>query len=114
MCKSTRYLYLENPEVFKQIHPTKNEGVDLMKLTVGSNKHILWKCERNHEWEARINSRHAYISKTGIKHKGNGCPYCDNQKVCLDNCLATVNPDVAKEWHPTKNENLTPFDVVAV
>lgn len=25
-----------------------------------------------------------------------------------ENDLATVNPMLAKEWHPTKNENLNP------
>ena len=29
----------------------------------------------------------------------------------LSNCLATLNPELAKEWHPTKNGKLTPFDV---
>ena len=27
------------------------------------------------------------------------------------NDLATVNPELAAEWHPTKNGNLTPRDV---
>ena len=26
----------------------------------------------------------------------------------LSNCLATTHPDLVKEWHPDKNENLTP------
>ncbi len=34
------------------------------------------------------------------------------KKVVLSNCLATTNPDLAKEWHPTKNGGLTPYDVV--
>ena len=28
-----------------------------------------------------------------------------------NSCLANVNPGLAKEWHPTKNGKLTPFDV---
>jgi len=27
--------------------------------------------------------------------------------------LAEVNPELAKQWHSTKNGNLTPFDVSA-
>lgn len=27
--------------------------------------------------------------------------------------LAEVNPELAKEWHPTKNGSLTPFDIFA-
>jgi hypothetical protein len=26
--------------------------------------------------------------------------------------LADLNPDLAKQWHPTKNGDLTPFDVM--
>ena len=29
------------------------------------------------------------------------------------NDLATVRPDLAKEWHPTKNDGLLPTDVTA-
>ena len=28
-----------------------------------------------------------------------------------ETCLVTVNPDLAKEWHPTKNGDLTPENV---
>jgi hypothetical protein len=31
--------------------------------------------------------------------------------VGADNCLQTVNPELAKQWHPTKNGGLTPNDV---
>ena len=29
----------------------------------------------------------------------------------LGKSLAEVNPELAKEWHPIKNNELTPFDV---
>jgi len=32
--------------------------------------------------------------------------------VVKSNCLATVKPELTKEWHPTKNGSLTPYDVV--
>ena len=31
--------------------------------------------------------------------------------VCADNCLQTVNPSLAAEWHPVKNGRLTTRDV---
>lgn len=34
-----------------------------------------------------------------------------NRKVSRDNCLAIMNPEVAKLWHPTLNGDLTPYDV---
>ena len=27
--------------------------------------------------------------------------------------MATTHPELSEHWHPTKNENLTPFDVIA-
>lgn len=43
--------------------------------------------------------------------RGSGCPFCVGQKVGVLNCLATINPELTKEWHPTKNKGLTPCDV---
>lgn len=45
-----------------------------------------------------------------VKQERN-CPYCSGKQVGLSNCLATLNPELAKEWHPTKNGDLTPYDV---
>ena len=42
---------------------------------------------------------------------GNGCSYCAGKKVGLSNCLATKYPEIASEWHPILNGNLTPYDV---
>jgi hypothetical protein len=40
-----------------------------------------------------------------------GCPFCAGKQVGLSNCLATKKPELAKEWHPIKNGDLTPYDV---
>jgi DNA-directed RNA polymerase subunit RPC12/RpoP len=40
-----------------------------------------------------------------------GCPYCSGKKVSKENSLANNRPDLCEQWHPTKNENLTPNDV---
>jgi hypothetical protein len=40
-----------------------------------------------------------------------GCPFCAGKKVGLSNCLATKRPDLAAEWHPILNGDLTPYDV---
>ena len=39
------------------------------------------------------------------------CSVCSGNTAVLSNCLATLRPDLAKEWHPTKNGDLTPFDI---
>ena len=43
--------------------------------------------------------------------KGYGCAICAGRQLGLSNCLATKRPDLVKEWHPTKNGDLTPYDV---
>ena len=69
-------------------------------VTAGSNKKVWWICEKGHEWEASINSR----------RNGVGCPICTNKKVLKGyNDLATVEPSLVEEWHPTKNLPLTPY-----
>jgi hypothetical protein len=83
----------------------KNEGLDPCKLTHGSHKKVWWICnnsECKHEWPAMINNR----------TRGRGCPACAGRVVTENNCLATTHPELSKGWHPTKNGNLTPHDVI--
>jgi len=92
-----------NPELAKEWHPTKNGKLTPYNVGVGSNKSVWWKCNKgdDHEWKALIITR----------QNGLGCPICSNQKVVKSNSLATLNPELAKEWHPTKNGRLTAYDV---
>ena len=97
-------LKTKNPELAKEWHSTKNGDLKSEMLTYASNKKVWWKCSKGHEWEASIYSRN---------NDGRGCPYCANQKVLKGyNDLKTKNSELAKEWHPTKNNNLTPNDVI--
>ena len=38
---------------------------------------------------------------------------CTNRKILRSNCLATNHAEIGKEWHPTKNGELTPYMVSA-
>jgi very-short-patch-repair endonuclease len=67
-----------------------------------SNKKVWWTCSVGHEWYAIINNR----------NKGHGCPYCCNQLVGYSNDLQNINPELAKQWHPTKNGQLKPTQVI--
>jgi len=90
-----------NATLAKEWHPTRNGSLTPRDVTPGSNKKVWWKCDKGHEWEAAINNR----------SQGRGCPYCAGKAVCEDNCLQTINPTLAKEWHPLKNGKLSPRDV---
>jgi DNA-directed RNA polymerase subunit RPC12/RpoP len=94
-------LQVINPSLYKEWHPNKNGNLTPNDVTPNSHKKVWWLCKAGHEWEASIANR----------NKGRKCPYCSGKAVCEDNCLLTINPSLASEWHPEKNNNLTPKDV---
>ncbi len=103
MAKLTKSYNLKkiNPRLSKEWHPTKNGNLTPKDVTPSSAQKVWWICDNNHEWLAKIDNR----------ARGTGCPYCAGQSLCRDNCLQTKYPKFSKEWHPTKNENLTPKDI---
>ncbi len=81
---------------------SKNENLTPDKVSAWSHKKIWWKCSKGHTWPALVSSR----------SRGLGCPYCSGQRVWVGyNDLATVKPDIAKEWDYERNGELTPNDV---
>jgi len=90
------------PNIAKEWHPTKNKDLKPEDVTKSSGKKVWWLCSKKHEWISIINNR---------TKNGNNCPYCSGQKVSKENNLKFLFPKVAKEWHPTKNGNLTPEEV---
>jgi len=91
----------KNPKLTREWHPTNNGNLTPRDVSFGSQTNVWWLCEKGHEWKAPVSRRNT----------GAGCPYCDGKKVCLDNCLQSLNPLLAREWHPTNNGNLTPRDI---
>ena len=93
-----------DPELASQWHPTKNGDLTPEDITYLSQKSVWWLCEKGHAFRARVYSRN-------VQHSG--CPYCINYKASADNCLANLEPELTKEWHPTKNGNLTPENITS-
>lgn len=90
------------PELAAQWHPAKNGKADPNQFLPGSHKAVWWRCSQGHEWRAMIKSR----------VEGNGCPYCSGRAVLAgENDLQTVAPQLAEQWHPTKNGDLLPTQV---
>ncbi len=88
------------PAVAAQWHPTKNEDLTPGRISGGTNKKVWWVCEKTHEWQARVKDRTS---------GGTGCPACSGRTTLPRvNDLATKFPEVAAQWHPTKNEDRTP------
>lgn len=91
------------PEIAAQWHPTKN-ACQPDQVVAGSNQRFWWKCPRgpDHEWQERCEVR--ALRKTG-------CPFCGNRRLSVTNSLAVL-PEIARQWHPSKNGRLTPAKVV--
>lgn len=97
------------PELIKYWHPTKNTDYDPSELSVKSTKKIWWRCAKgpDHEWEAAPRVLYAMQAKGKTI-----CPFCSNQKVSVTNSLATLYPEIASQWHPTLNKDVTPSKVL--
>lgn len=91
------------PNLAKEWNFEKNGAITPFDINAGTSKKFWWKCNKgqDHIWEANV------VSRT----KGNGCSVCAGRIVIPLNSLAIKNPQLASEWHPTKNGNLTPLDI---
>jgi len=98
-----------NPVKAKQ-WSEKNGDLSPFDFTPHSNEKFWWKCANgpDHEWKGPISDRTR-------KDQHGGCPFCSTpvKRVSITNCLATMNPDAAQLWHPSKNLDLTPRDVLS-
>ena len=96
--KSNSILFSQ-PEIAKEWNYEKNGNLKPEYVTANSTKNVWWKCVQGHEWQTLVKDR----------TRSSGCPYCSGKKVLPGyNDLATLKPDIALEWHPTKNGDLTP------
>src|SRR5262245_16489455 len=88
------------PELLRSLDPQRNGDIDPRRIALGSDKTLWWRCPKgpDHVWRTRVYRRAG----------GAGCPFCRGRRVSVTNCLVTVAPEVALDWHPTKNGTLTP------
>lgn len=88
------------PEIKAQIHPEMNAGLDVDSLAAKSSQKIWWVCQEH---------GHPYTSTPRHKTDGAGCSVCSGKQILAGfNDLATTRPDIAAQWHPTLNGDLTP------
>ncbi|MDE0940557.1 MAG: zinc-ribbon domain-containing protein, partial [Pirellulales bacterium] len=97
-----RKLLSSFPVLVNEWHPSKNGDLKPEDFAKSSKRKIWWLCSKGHEWEATIGNR------TGRK---SGCPVCAGKKASADRNLEVDCPEVAKEWHPSKNSDSKPSDL---
>lgn len=122
-----------NPEIAAEWNYEKNAPYTPSDISAKSQKKMWWRCKVcSHEWEAYVHNRAL---------RNTSCPHCrtakqeeqksqaakpvetkpepvkvpkpETKKPVNLRSLAIKHPDIAKEWHPTKNGNVTPEDVNA-
>ena len=100
----TNSLAVLRPDLAAQWHPKKN-STSPHRVTLGSQRRVWWKCPEgpDHVWQTPV-------ARRGVLN--GGCPFCGHRRPSRDYCLAVIKPRLAREWHPTKNGRLTPFDVL--
>lgn len=97
---SKNCLATTHPHILGKWNYKRNTSITPMDVTAGSNKKVWWICEKGHEWQSSVQK----IVNVGV------CPVCCGQRVEVGyNDLATLNPELAKEWHPVKNGDLLPI-----
>ena len=83
-----------HPDIAREWDATRNAS-DPSSVSQGSDVRAWWLCPEGHSYEAQVHKRVA----------GQGCPYCAGVKALAGfNDLATVNPALATEWHPSRND----------
>ena len=88
-----------NPEVLQEWNYEKNDklGIKPENVVLNSTKMIHWKCKNGHEWTTTLNNR----------ARGSNCPYCSGRyAISGENDIATLFPELLKEWDYEKNDQL--------
>ena len=92
----------ERPDLVLQWSP--DNKIDPTTVSACSHIKALWTCEKGHVWRSSVKNRVLADSS---------CPYCAHRAVLKGfNDLATLYPDIAKEWSD-RNLPLLPSTVMA-
>lgn len=92
-----------NPDIAASWHPTLNGDLTPHDVFAGSPDKAWWKCERGCDYDSAIVSR----------LRGFGCRYCANREVGVRNSMSITHPELALEFHATKNGSITPDTIIA-
>src|SRR4051812_40158952 len=96
------------PQLAKQWHPRRNGTLTPKDVMKGCHLRVWWICLNAlaccaHEWEASVYNRATL---------GNGCPVCAHQRTCpTHTSIDALRPDLAAQLHPTRNGELTRFNL---
>jgi hypothetical protein len=96
ICTCNRKIHpvsITHPHLLEEWHP--NNKIRPEEITSGSHEKILWMGKCGHEWTAFLHNRTC--------RQSNNCPYCAKRYIDKTNSLQSCYPEIASEWHKTKN-----------
>jgi hypothetical protein len=93
------------PKIAKEWHPTKNGKLKPNQVISKSKKLFYFLCKNGHTYKQSLQNK--------VK-QNQGCPYCSGRYATEEKNLKTLFPEIAKEWHPTKNGDKLPTDFLPV
>ena len=109
--KRKQHFLSENSQLMSEWDWVKN-SIPPSDVSVGSAHICWWLCSScQHSWSTPAHTRGT---------RGSGCPECAKKKrgiarkraAASKNGLAVHFPDIAKEWHPTKNNEI-PLEIIS-
>lgn len=91
------------PKAAKKWDYSKNYPLTPDQVSKGTPQIFWFICDKK---------KHSYDSPVQqVVKKNHNCPFCMSKRIDKSNSLATLFPEIAAEWHPTKNKNLLPTQV---
>ena len=104
------------PDIYREIHPTMNPGIDFEKLTYGATVELYWLCSKkpcvHHVWKARVSSRTWNVRRSKAKgHDSSGCPNCAGKETCHCDSFATRYPAVFALFDLERNPDVNPYNI---
>jgi G:T-mismatch repair DNA endonuclease (very short patch repair protein) len=101
LCEDKKKFLSDYNNLIVELHPTKNDGIDLNRITFGSDKKLWWQCDDGHEWESMVSNR----------TRGQKCPYCAGKHITSEKSLKIQFPIIYGQLHPTKNKDMDTDDI---
>jgi hypothetical protein len=94
-----------HPDLVQLWDHDRNADLSPRDLTPGSAKVVWWRCEKgqDHAWRNAVSAQTA--------KGGRGCPFCAGNRASSTYSLEQSHPEIAAQWHKTKNGELAASQV---
>ncbi len=94
---------ITHPEVAAVWDWKRNESLRPDDVAATTNRAVWWRCSAGHSYRMGVRSRVI----------GGRCKVCHRKQAHTSTSLAVTHREVAKRWHPTRNGDLSPDDVLS-